>query len=379
MNKQISKADVQLIRSEVERFVRGSIAPLVERPEIALPTASLMKLTQHAIETGLLSLQEPSGAGIWEQGAEPPLLSIEMLSITAEINAGVALHFHQIALARYLLEALSLPCDLAADTALCISGYYGLGRSSLPRYLSNKEVEREDMDFLDEWLKGDNSAPFVFTAAKGWKNLLHPTVDQQGNITFSVYAREDIPVSEMANSHGFDELSGFCCQGFAAVDSVASSSLSSEQCRDLYATVLQINSLGLMAIALGSVRHSYSLAVEYAAIREQGGTVINKHAAVKLLLGKLRSAIDNSMITLEYLGTKSLSMETLPRVFSIRSTLHKELCDAANAAMQTFGGIGYMCDIGIEKIVRDCNSLRVTDGTPTELTLFVAEWERLHG
>jgi hypothetical protein len=38
-----------------------------------------------------------------------------------------------------------------------------------------------------------------------------------------------------------------------------------------------------------------------------------------------------------------------------------------------------MRDTGLEKIVRDQNHLRVVCGSPPELALFVAEWERCRG
>ncbi|MBN1852596.1 MAG: hypothetical protein JW829_07720 [Pirellulales bacterium] len=55
--------------------------------------------------------------------------------------------------------------------------------------------------------------------------------------------------------------------------------------------------------------------------------------------------------------------------------MHPLLCAAANDAMQVFGGSGYTREIGLEKIVRDCNHLRLICGTPDELLLFLSEWE----
>ena len=390
MSFLLNKADVELICSEVERFASGSIAPLVERPELVLSQKGLNDLTEIALETGLLSTTEPSGGGLWEQGDEPALLSIRMLSVLAKTNAGVALRFHQFALARHLLEALYLPTDQSGSTALSLVGFYGLGRVALPRYLSGRGVEAEDINFLRSWLAGENfiknsaknpkqgGAPFVFTADSEWKTLLHPTINHKGELVFSLYSRENLTVDKVSNSHGFDELSAFCCRGFVGVEPLSVSSLSSELSKKVYTKALQINALAYMTIALGSVRHSYSIASDYAAIRQQGGNVINRHPAVQLLLGELRRTIDTASLILEQLTARPLTFKTLSTLFSVRATQHKKMCDAANAAMQVCGGIGYMQDTGIEKIVRDCNTLRVTDGTPMELTLFVAEWERLH-
>ena len=58
------------------------------------------------------------------------------------------------------------------------------------------------------------------------------------------------------------------------------------------------------------------------------------------------------------------------------SQVHNLLCAAANDALQVFGGLGYLPETGLEKIVRDNNHLRLLCGTSRELMLFLAEWER---
>ena len=379
---ELSDDERRLIAAEIERFARGSVAPLVERPELVLSQQKLDNLTEQAQDIGLLSLDEASGVGLWEQGDAPPSLSVELLTSIAKVNAGVALHFHQYSLARYLIGVLGFPAETVEtieQTAISLTGYYGLGGAALPRYLLSQGEEGGDIDFLRCWFDGDNSTPFVFTASATWQTLLHPSIDSDGSLIFSLYSRQDLVVDEMTNSHGFDELSAFCCQGFGGVKPLSVSSLTQKQSKEIYSLVLQYNALAYMAIALGAVQHAYEIAFDYSAIREQGGAVINRHSAVQLLLAEQRSAIDGVTISLEHLSSKRLSLETISTVFSIRATSHKTLCNAANAAMQSCGGIGYMQDTGLEKIVRDCNALRVTDGTPMELSLFIAEWERLHG
>ncbi|MBV1921452.1 MAG: acyl-CoA/acyl-ACP dehydrogenase [Pseudomonadales bacterium] len=378
----LSDDERKMIGSEIERFALGSVAPLVERPELVLSQQKLNKLTEQAHEIGLLSLGGASGVGLWEQGDAPPLLSVQLLTSIAKVNAGVALHFHQFSLARFLLNGLALPAKNIKQTAISLTGYYGLGGAALPRYLLSRE-EAGDIDFLRGWLSGDNSTSFVFTASATWEKLLHPSIDSCGDLIFSLYSRQDLMIEEMPKSHGFDELATFCCQGFNDVEPLTVSSLTGKLTDDvtknIYALALQYNALAYMAIALGAVQHAYKIASDYSAIREQGGAVINRHAAVQLLLGEQRSSIDSAEISVNHLGSKRLSLETLSTVFSIRSISHRKLCDAANAAMQSCGGIGYMQDTGLEKIVRDCNALRVMDGTPMELSLFTAEWERIHG
>jgi len=51
------------------------------------------------------------------------------------------------------------------------------------------------------------------------------------------------------------------------------------------------------------------------------------------------------------------------------------LAHGASAALQVFGGQGYMRDSGLEKALRDVNHLRLLGGSPSELRTCVAAWE----
>jgi len=82
---------------------------------------------------------------------------------------------------------------------------------------------------------------------------------------------------------------------------------------------------------------------------------------------------------LETTPDRTFDRRDVARILALRAEAHPLLCRAANDAMQIFGGSGYMRDTGMEKIVRDENHLRALCGSSSELSLVVAEWERLDG
>ena len=90
-------------------------------------------------------------------------------------------------------------------------------------------------------------------------------------------------------------------------------------------------------------------------------------------------ALASSRASLASLSAHALGPRVLPAVLAARALLQPTLCDAANAALQVFGGLGYMRDNGLEKVVRDVNCLRAFGGSPLELRLAVAGWESTHG
>lgn len=63
---------------------------------------------------------------------------------------------------------------------------------------------------------------------------------------------------------------------------------------------------------------------------------------------------------------------TVRVVWSARALQHPLLCDGGNACLQVFGGMGYMCDVGIEAVVCDLNTLRLINGSPSELHVAVS-------
>ena len=104
---------------------------------------------------------------------------------------------------------------------------------------------------------------------------------------------------------------------------------------------------------------------------------MREHAAILQFLGEASvtvGAVDAMLGSLTQLPGDAPGLMPILR---IRAAAHPLLCTAANRCLQVFGGYGYMQDYGLEKIVRDCNSLRLIGGGTHELRLHVAQDEVL--
>ena len=143
-----------------------------------------------------------------------------------------------------------------------------------------------------------------------------------------------------------------------------------------YTEAFYLDSLGMTAIAAGLVDRGLDLARAYAGQRRQGGVLVETFPAVAQMLGQISATARTATQQLAWFKEQDPAGEALAGLCAVRSTFHPACCVATNNAMQVFAGRGYMQDFGVEKLVRDANALRVLGGTPVELGLFVAEWER---
>jgi hypothetical protein len=377
-NTGLKRDEVEALIGEVGRFVVRSIAPLVTQPEVPLTPAQLDQLADQAVSVGLLNLSSEAGAGLWENLADASGLSfsVEALIRLAEADTTVAWHFHQLAFGRRLALRLELP-ELLDDGLVFAStqGHYGLGRMALPRYLAGAELTASDQTLLqDTFAPLSPEARFVLHAQEDWRWLLAPEFDGE-QINWRVLAPADVICEHQLHSHGLDGIP--CLTWQATTTDGRRTQLDTVAARNLFAEALQLNNLAIVAITLGAVKAAYRLARDYAAIRQQGGTTIDRHPAVRLMLAEINSATEAAAAMLRFLAQTPLAQAGTGQILAARCSLQPQLSRAATAAMQVMGGMGYMRDAGVEKRLRDANQLRLMNGTPTELRLFVAEWERL--
>jgi len=363
-------SELSAILTEVDRFVVGAIEPAVARPESPVGRDALAALLAEARAVGVVAGAETAGAGLWED-AGAPARSVRVLTRVARANAGVALAMHLESLAQWVLRRLGVRVPGVGVAA--VQGRFGLGRGALARLVTGSAPEASDARILADTY-GDE--PRLCTAPHAFDWLVVPRVEG-ASLRFHVIERAALIVDEHPHAHGLDELSTFSFSlrpGAAPLHTVDPAEGAA-----LFAETLGLASVGLLAVALGAGEHAHALAHGYAGTRRQGGALIERHAAVQQLLASSRAAIETVRAQLESVTHGPISVSEVPRILALRAEGHPLLCRGANDALQVFGGLGYMRDTGAEKLVRDLVHLRAICGSPPELALVVAEWERARG
>jgi len=134
--------------------------------------------------------------------------------------------------------------------------------------------------------------------------------------------------------------------------------------------------LGVSAVARGIAWRAWELAFEYAHSRHQGGVFIIEHGAVRSLLAGMA-------VQLQGVGPAAISRAWLDGDDGGAIAAKVLASDAAvgvtTDAVQVFGGAGYMCETGVEKLMRDAMYCRLYP-EPNWLVSdqLVASFERRH-
>ena len=337
-----------------------------------MDAATFGALVDEADELGFAGdVEAPSSLAPWEEIADghPPSRTLRTLVRLGRENAAVAFAIHQRALARATLRALGVSIA-HGPMAVAPQGWSGLGRTAIARWLAERDVDAEDRALLRDAYAPDATRILPMEPAAG--GLLVPTFGDEG-FAWHLHAPHTLTIDVSPHGHGLDELHTVRVRASAAPTASVSAGV------DDLARAIAAEQLGIVAIALGSAERSHAMARAFAAQRTQGGATIDRHPVVLALLGKARAAIATVGAQLDALGRRPVARASVGDVLACRACAMPALAEAALAAMQTFGGIGYMRDVGVEKVSRDVNVLRAIAGAPPELTLIVAEWERLGG
>lgn len=371
MIAKLDADDLEHLVNGVEAFVEGQIRPACRRPEQPMSEAALEQLTQEATALGILPVAATeAGVGLWEDCTTDigMTFNIAVLRLVGRACSGLAFAWHRQALARLVERRLGPdPAEaVQAFPTIVPVGHYGLARGSLGRWMGGRSFDRDDRQLLADWLDRQGRAT-VILAPEGWGRVIWPvwTGDALG---WQVLERGEMQAIPQQPQHGFDELRAF--RAMADIGSGTVLQPDEDTARQLFREVLALDMLGLLAIGLGTLEHGFSLARDYAALRRQGGVAIQRHPAVKQLLGDVETVLGQTRLALRALSGPIETID-IGLLAAARKNLHPALCLGANQVVQVFGGSGYMRDTGPEKLLRDINMLRLETGGVREIDLFL--------
>ena len=356
----------------VQRYAAEAISPQMPRPEHPLLPDAARALIDGLADLGVLNQGDAPAGGLWDDDEEALQrgLSIGVLRALAQHNAGLAMQLHQQALGARLQREAG---PTALPTLVSLQGRHGLGRGAVwPACLGQPLTPAQVLLMADNWGAPTPAAPRHLHALPDWQALWLPVWSAAQGWCWHRLTRTEVQVTTLPNSHGLDEL---VTQAIACPSLPAAPVISGEPARQWWMRLQAMHSLGLQAISEAVVQRAWRQAFDHARLRRQGGQTILGHAAVQQLLQQAQEAVQASAQALARAAHPSSPWPDLPSRWRDRARCQVALATGASAALQVFGGQGYMRDTGLEKAVRDVNHLRLLGGAPSELRTCVAAWE----
>ena len=122
--------------------------------------------------------------------------------------------------------------------------------------------------------------------------------------------------------------------------------------------------IGIGAQAIGMARAAFEAALAYAKERVAFGQPIFEHQAVQFRLADMATQIEaarqlvHHAASLKDAGVPCLKEAAMGKLFA--SEMAERVC---SAAIQTFGGYGYVADFPVERIYRDVRVCQIYEGT----------------
>lgn len=127
---------------------------------------------------------------------------------------------------------------------------------------------------------------------------------------------------------------------------------------------LESGRIGIAAQSVGMADAALGHAIRYAAERKSFGKALLEHQAVSFRLADAKTRLEAarqlvlSAARLKDAGQPCLEQACMAKLFA--SETAEAVC---SAAIQTFGGYGYVQDFPVERIYRDCRVCQIYEGT----------------
>ncbi len=109
--------------------------------------------------------------------------------------------------------------------------------------------------------------------------------------------------------------------------------------------------LGFAAIATGIARKAFTTAYSYASERYQGGDIIVRHQALRLMMAEMVAGVEMSRAMIK----AACDSEGLASALACRIEATDRALRSATDGVQVHGGYGYMEDYGMERLMRDAS------------------------
>ena len=136
---------------------------------------------------------------------------------------------------------------------------------------------------------------------------------------------------------------------------------------------LETGRIGIAAQSVGMAQAAFDLALAYAKERRSFGKALIEHQAVAFRLAEMRTQIEAArQLVLNAARMKDAGLPCLTEAAMAKLFASEAAERVVSDALQTFGGYGYIADMGIERIYRDVRVCQIYEGTSDIQKIIIA-------
>ena len=136
---------------------------------------------------------------------------------------------------------------------------------------------------------------------------------------------------------------------------------------------LETGRIGIASQSVGMAQAALDAAIAYAKDRQTFGTPIINHQAVSFRLAELATQLEAArQLTLHAARLKDAGIPCLTQAAMAKLYASEAAERIVSGALQTFGGMGYMVETGLERIARDVRVCQIYEGTSDIQKLIIA-------
>jgi alkylation response protein AidB-like acyl-CoA dehydrogenase len=359
--------EIEMVRATVRGFVRAKLVPLEEQVEKAdyVDPAVLSGLRKQAVALGLYGFNLPASIGGPGLSASAQLAILEELTYTS-VPLSEALGYLPLSLTFCNEEqkARIVAPLLNADKTVT----YALTEPGAGSDLGGVQTRASRAG--GGWCL-NGAKQFISHAETADQILVLAVTDEAASLkkrlTTFIVERKNPGVVAMTRYQKMG-WRGYHLNGFALEDClVPDEAVLGEVGDGFLAMMASINHDRIFSAcrSLGLAARGHAMACDYARQRRAFGALLSEHQAIQLMVADNDVEIEAARALVHQAVRLAESDDPSFRIAASRAKLFaSEMgCRVADRVLQIFGGMGYMCELPVERFYRDARAFRIGEGT----------------